>query len=287
MSSTRRLNVERVKRRVSQTVIYIILSLLALLAIIPIIASFITAFKPPVVAVAAPPVWVFQPTIENFRVVLFERDNIQNLLNSAIITFSAVFISLLVGFPAAYALSRFRMKGSKGLMSWIISLRMIPPVVVALPFFVILRTTRMIDTYYGLIIVYLTIGIPLVIWMMRGYLLNVPRAVEESAMVDGCNRLQALWRIIIPMVKTSIIATGLLSFIFMWNDYLMALILTGVNTRTMPVAAAAYITRTNIRWGELFAAEMLIAIPVIIIVIVLRKHLVRGFTFGMIGGGKG
>ena len=135
-------------------------------------------------------------------------------------------------------------------------------------------------------LVYLTIGIPLVIWMMRGYLINVPRDIEESAMVDGCNRLQAIWRVIVPMVKTSIIATGLLSLIFIWNDYIRALIITGGKTRTMPVAAAAFITRTNIRWGELFAAEVLIALPVIIIVIVLRKHLVRGFTFGMIGEKK-
>ncbi|MCL5985486.1 MAG: carbohydrate ABC transporter permease [Actinobacteria bacterium] len=284
MSPQRRFPIEKTKRVLSQTVIYLILSLLTLLALVPILAGFITAFKPQSVAVAAPPVWVFQPTIENFRVVLVERANARNLLNSVILSSSAVFISLLVGFPAAYALSRFRIRGSKGLLSWIISLRMIPPVVVALPFFIILRSVKMIDTYHGLILVYLSIGIPLVIWMMRGYLVSVPRDVEDSAMVDGCNRLQALWRVVLPMVKTGIIATGLLTLIFIWNDYLMALILTGGTTRTMPVAAAAYITRTNIRWGELFAAEMLIALPVIIIVVILRKHLVRGFTFGMIGG---
>ena len=286
MSTQKRFNLDKTKIGLGQAVKYLILILLTLLALAPIIAGFLTAFKPHLIAVASPPVWIFKPTIENFRVVLVERQNAKNLLNSVIASSSAVTISLLVGIPAAYGLSRLRIKGSRGLLSWLISLRMIPPVVVALPFFIIIRRVGLGDTYPAIILVYLSIGIPLVIWMMRGYMIKVPLAVEESAMVDGCTRLQALWRVVLPIVKTGIIATAFLTLIFIWNDYLMALILTGGGTRTMPVAAAAYITRTNIRWGELFAAQVLITTPVIIVILILRKHLVRGFTFGMIGGGS-
>lgn len=271
-----------VKIRLSLVVTYAVLFSFVLVTLVPIIAGCLTAFKPGVIQMASPPVWIFQPTLNNFYTVLVKKQNALNLFNSTIISSLAVLISLLVGIPAAYALTRFHIRGERYLLSWIISLRMIPPVIVILPFFVIFQQLGLYDTHLSLTLTYLSICIPLVIWMMRGYMADIPREIEEAAMVDGCNRLQALIRVVLPTMTTGIVATGLLALIFAWNDYIMAFILTGRRSRTMTVAVAGYITRTRIQWGELFAAEMLIIVPVVIVAILLRKHLVRGFTFGMV-----
>lgn len=261
---------------------YVIIIIATGLAIVPIIAGFVTAFKPGPIQIASPPVWIFEPTLANFHRVLFEKNNIHNLINSVIITVSAVGASLLVGIPAAYSLARLPMQGSRFVLSWIISLRMIPPVVVAVPFFVLFQTLDLYDTHLAVALAYLTFCIPLTVWILRGYFADIPRGLEESAMVDGCTRLQALRRVVLPVVMPGIIATALLVLMFAWNEYLLALILTGRNAQTLPVAAARYITRTRVAWGELFAANTLIAVPVIALAFALQRHLVRGLSFGMI-----
>ena len=272
----------RVRKLLGIALVYLVIIIATTVAIVPIVAGFVTAFKPGPIQVTSPPVWIFEPTLDNFRRILFEKGNLRNLLNSFVVTTGAVGVSLLVGIPAAYALARFRMRGSRHLLSWIISLRMIPPVVVAIPFFVLFQKFHLYDTYVSLTLAYLTFCIPMVIWIMRGFLAEMPSDLEESAMVDGCSRLQAIRRVLLPVMMPGIVATGLLVVMIAWNEYLLAVILTGRDTQTMPVAAARYITRTRVEWGELFAANMLIAVPVLVLAFVLQKHLVRGLTFGMI-----
>jgi multiple sugar transport system permease protein len=274
----------RIRRReqIITVLAYVIIIIVTGLAIVPIIAGFLTAFKPGPIQMTSPPVWIFEPTLDNFYRILFEKKNYLNLINSLIVTVAAVGISLLVGVPAAYGLARFRMRGGKFLLSWIISLRMIPPVVVAVPFFVMFQAVNLYDSHLSLILAYLTFCIPVTIWIMRGFFAEIPSDLEESAMVDGCTRLEALRRVVLPVIVPGIIATALLVLMIAWNEYLLALILTGRESQTMPVAAARYITRTRVEWGELFAANMLIAVPVIVLAFALQKHLVRGLTFGMI-----
>jgi multiple sugar transport system permease protein len=261
---------------------YIILIILAMLALVPIMAGVITAFKPELIWVSRPLVWNFEPTLENFRFVLENRDNALHLRNSLIIATSTVVIALLLGVPAAYALARFRFRGSAFLLQWLLSLRVVPPIVVALPFYMLFQTLELKDTHVGMVLAYLTFSIPLVIWMMRGYFADLPSAMEESAMVEGYTRLGALRRVVLPLVMPGIVATALLTFIFAWNEFLLALILTRRETQTLPIAAATYVGRVRIEWGYLFAVNLLIMTPVILLTIILRRQLVKGMTFGII-----
>ncbi|MBE0689698.1 MAG: carbohydrate ABC transporter permease [Anaerolineae bacterium] len=263
-------------------VAYVILVALAILILVPLIAGLLTAFKPQLIWVSSPPVWIFQPTLENFEFVFIQRQNLLHLRNSLIIATGSVTIALILGVPAAYALARFRFRGSKGLLQWLISLRMIPPIVVALPFYVLFQTFDLRSTHIGMILAYLTFLIPLVIWMMRGYFVEIPSAMEECAMVEGYSRLQALRKVVLPVVTPGIIATALLNFIFAWNEYFLALILGGRDTSTLPVAAATYVGRARVEWGNLFAVNLIIMLPVIILTIILRRQLVKGLALGLV-----
>jgi multiple sugar transport system permease protein len=268
--------------RGERVVAYVIFIILAVLVIIPLVAGILTAFKPQIIWVSSPPVWIFTPTLENFEFVFIERQNLSHLRNSLIIATGSVTIALILGIPAAYALARFRFRGSKGLLQWLISLRMIPPIVVALPFYVLFQTFDLRNTHIGMIMAYLTFLIPLVIWMMRGYFAEIPSAMEECAMVEGYSRLQALRKVVLPVVLPGIIATALLNFIFAWNEYFLALILGGRDTSTLPVATATYVGRARVEWGNLFAVNLIIMIPVIILTIILRRQLVKGLSLGLV-----
>lgn len=205
-----------------------------------------------------------------------------NLRNSFVIAMLAVGSSLVIGVPAAYGMARFRMQGSKSLLSWIISLRMIPPVVVALPFFVLFRTLNLYDTHLSLILAYLTFCILVTIWIMRGFFADIPSELEDVAMVDGCTRLGALRWVILPIIVPGLVACSLLVLMIAWNEYLLAPVVMGGDAQTMPVAATWYSTRTRVEWDELFASNMLIAVPVITLAFSVRRQLVRGLAFGVI-----
>ena len=265
-----------------QIISYFILTLLAIIGLLPILLGALTAFKPKALWVASPPVWIFTPTFENFRYMLFEEGRIINLKNSLIISISAVTIALMVGIPAAYAFARFRFSGSKALMSWFISLRMIPPVVIAIPFYAFVFQVGLRNTYTGLILAYMSFLIPLTIWIMRGYFIDIPRAMEESAMVDGLSRLGALRRVVLPVVYPGILATGLLVFIFAWSEYLLSVMLSSRETATLPVAAATYVGLAEVAWGQVFAINLIIMLPIIVLALILQRQLLRGLTFGMI-----
>jgi len=261
---------------------YIILILLVIVALVPLVAGMITALKPPKIWVAAPPVWKFIPTLDNFSYVLIHQGHLQNLINSIVVSTSSVGISLLLGIPAAYAFARFNFKGSQLLLTWFLSLRMVPPIVVGLPFYILFSTLGLRDTYRGLILAYLSFSIPLTIWIMTGYLTEFPWILEDAAMVDGCGRLGVLRHIVLPLTLPGIVATALLVFIFNWNEFLLALMLTGRMTQTLPVAAATYVGRVRVEWGNLFALNMIIIGPVIALAIITQRHLVKGLTFGIV-----
>ena len=267
---------------------YAILIAMAVLVLIPVVAGSLTAFKPQIIWISSPPVWLFEPTLENFEFVLITRQNWLHLRNSLIISVGSVVIALILGVPAAYGFARFRFRGSRGLMQWLISLRMIPPIVVGLPFYAMFlfleRATNigLRDTHIGLILTYQTFLLPLVIWMMRGYFVELPAAMEESAMVEGYTRIGALRRVVLPVVWPGIVATALLNFIFAWNEFFLALILSGNKTSTLPMAAGTYVVRARVEWGNLFAVNLIIMTPVIVLTIILRRQLVKGLTFGIL-----
>lgn len=232
---------------------------------------------------------IFSPTFQNYRDLFFRRgsDFPAYVRNSTIIGVSATFLCLLCGSLAAYAVSRFRfpLKIGKIVLAWTIVLHMIHPMALVLPIFVQIRTIGLYDSHIGLILVYATMWLPVSIWMMKGFIDDVPLSLEESALIDGCSRFQTLRRIVIPLVAPGLAATMIFIFIFIWNEFTFALILTSsARTMTLPVGISRLAQQYFIRYGEMSAASVFSTIPVMILVFLAQKQIVRGLTFGAVKG---
>jgi len=251
----------------------------------PILWMVTTSFKYRMEAFKLPPEWLFKPTLENYIWVLTHSTVPRSYLNSVIVGFGSVALAMLIGVPAAYALARFKMRRKEDLAFVILTARMGPPIGFIIPFFLMWKYIGMLDTPIALIITYLTFNIPLSVWMMRGFFESVPVAFEEAAMVDGCTRLQAFFKIVLPMVRTGMIATSIICLIFSWTEFLFALTLTYVSSVTLPVAVTQFVAHQGILWGQMMAAAILISLPVIVFAIIVHRYIISGLTFGMIKGG--
>ncbi len=258
-------------------------ALLLLVAfLLPVYWMVTTALKTTADTFAVPPVLIFQPTFEHFRVVYEEGSVAKSLVNSLIVATSATLLSVLIGAPAAYVLARFQFRGKADLWFWIITNRFISPIVVALPFFLIARDLRILDKHIALILVYLTFGIPLVVWLCVDQFRAVPREVDEAATVDGANLWQVFFRINLPLAMPGIVVSAILAFIASWNELMFALVLTRAEARTAPVEAANFMTGFGIRWGPMMATGTLIVLPVLIFALLVSRNLVRGLTMGAV-----
>lgn len=207
----------------------------------------------------------------------------KGLINSLLVTLSTTFMVLLISFPAAYALARFNI-GSSSLSSYILSIRLLPPIVFAVPLLILLYITGLNDTIIGLVIVYLAFNIPLAIFLLRSFILEIPIEIEEAAIVDGCNKLQTMLRITLPLSKPGLVAAGILTFIMVWSEYLFALLFTLKNAITINVVASQFVTQHTIRYGEIAAAIVIGMFPTVIFLSIIQKHLVKGLTFGAVKG---
>lgn len=256
--------------------------LLVVAFLLPVYWMVTTALKTTVDTFAVPPVLVFQPTFEHFRVVYAEGSVVRSLVNSLIVATSATLLSVLIGAPAAYVLARFDFRGKADLWFWIITNRFISPIVVALPFFLIARDLRILDKHVALILVYLTFGIPLVVWLCVDQFRAIPREVDEAATVDGANLWQVFLRINLPLAMPGIVVSAILAFIASWNELMFALVLTRAEARTAPVEAANFMTGFGIRWGPMMATGTLIVLPVLIFALLVSRNLVRGLTMGAV-----
>lgn len=256
--------------------------LLMIAFLLPVYWMVTTALKTTADTFAVPPVLIFQPTFEHFRTVYEEGSVARSLVNSLIVATSATLLSVIIGTPAAYVLARFDFRGKADLWFWIITNRFISPIVVALPFFLIARDLRILDSHIALILVYLTFGIPLVVWLCVDQFRAVPREVDEAATIDGANLWQIFFRINLPLALPGIIVSAILAFIASWNELLFALVLTRAEARTAPVEAANFMTGFGIRWGPMMATGTLIVLPVLIFALLVSRHLVRGLTMGAI-----
>jgi len=270
------------KKRIKEVLRYVILIALSIVVIFPILWMCSTAFKTRVDIFAMPPVWLLKPVMSNYYRVFVKDFFLRYYINSLIVSALAVSFALLVGIPCGYGLSRFEFKHKEDLAFWILSTRMAPPVFVIIPFFILWRRLGLTDTYVGLAILYALLNLGLVVWLMRAFFDGIPKELEEVALLDGCSRLQALLKIVLPLCKPGLMAAGLFSFIMCWNEFLFALVLTSGNMRTAPVAVSGYITFRGINWGPMAAAGTLIILPVLIIALLGQKSLVRGFMQGAI-----
>ncbi len=221
----------------------------------------------------------FVPTLENYR-ALWTGNFPRSFANSVAASASSTALSLLIGVPAAYALSRWRFRGRRAIALWILSTRMAPPIAFTIPFFLAYRYLHLLDTVTGLVVIYLTFNLALVIWMMQSFFDSVPRELEEAARIDGCTVWGAFRRIALPLAAPGVAATGVLCFILSWNDFFFALILTRTSAMTAPVAIVNFMQYEGWEWGKIAAAGSLVMLPVVVFTFFVRSYLVHGLLAG-------
>ena len=257
--------------------------LVTALFLFPIYWLFMISFKTPEEIFSSPPVW-YPASIqfENFA-VLFRDGDAVTVWNSLFVAGVSTVLAMFLGTLCAYSLARFK-TGGDNLAVWIISQRMIPPIAIVFPLFLLYVWLGWVDTYHGLILLYTAFNLPYVIWMMRGYIEDIPAELEESALVDGCTRWQVLVRVIFPMARTGLFATAVFTFVFAWNDFIFALVMTRSEVTTYPVQVTHYFGAQSNFWAKIAAMSVLGAAPVFVAVAFLQRYLVRGITMGAVKG---
>jgi multiple sugar transport system permease protein len=264
---------------------YIILGILVVLFIFPIYWMFLTSFKQLNQAFTTIPQWIFKPTLKNYYTVFVERQFYLKVINSLIVGLSATLFVLTIASSISYTYSRYQLRGSKQILFWILSLRIIPPIVSIVPVYILFKSLGFLDTYRGLIVIYTYMNLPLAVWLLLGFFKDIPLEIEESAQIDGCSRFGIFFRVVLPLVTPGLVAAGILSFIFCWNEFLFASILSG-STRisTGPVGLYEYATPVSMLWGHIATAGSIMIAPIAIIAIIVQKHMVRGLTMGAVKG---
>ncbi|MEO6392696.1 MAG: carbohydrate ABC transporter permease [Pyrinomonadaceae bacterium] len=267
---------------------YLVLAGAVLCAVVPIYWMVTISLKTEVDQFAVPPKWFrFAPTLAHYQDAFVERSFGRYLLTSAIVAVISTLCALIIGTLAAYGLARFRWprRMNTRLSLWILSTRMFPPIVTAIPLFLLMRDLFLLDTVLALVIAYTGFNLPFVVWMMRGFFMELPRELEEAALVDGDSRLGALWRVILPLAAPGLAATAVFCLIVCWNEFLFALILTQTDAAmTLPVGIAGRVTQYEIQWGVMSAAGAVAMIPIMVFALSVQRYLVRGLSLGAVKG---
>ena len=293
----------------------VVVVIYALVTITPLLWIFLTSFKTSADAVAYPPKVFSQPSLEGYcnlfnissrqtpefmaglpppqgycAKVARERGMViagpsktpGRLMNSLVIGFGSTFLAVFLGTLAAYALSRFKVPIKDDLLFFILSTRFMPPIAVAIPIYLMFRQLGLLDSYVGMILLYTAVNVSLAVWLLKGFIDEIPREYEEAALVDGYTRLQAFVKTVLPQATTGIAATAVFCLIFSWNEYAFAVLLTSGNAQTMPPFIPFIIGEGGQDWPAVAAATTLFVIPILAFTVLLRKHLLRGITFGAV-----
>lgn len=287
----------------------------ALVTMIPLLWIFATGFKTPPDSISYPPKVLFEPSLEGYVNLFTSRTRqtpeyiaslpepttwydklvrsrnmvisgpsrfAERYTNSLIIGFGSTFLSVFLGTLAAYAFSRFKIKGENDLLFFILSTRMMPPIAVAIPIFLMYRNLGLNDTHLGMILLYTAVNISLAVWLLKGFMDEIPKEYEEAAMIDGYTRIQAFRKVVLPQAVTGIAATAIFCLIFSWNEYAFALLLTSGEAQTAPPFIPIIIGEGGLDWPAVGAGTTLFLLPIVIFTILLRKNLLRGITFGAV-----
>ena len=298
-------------RRLSAAVVI----LYALISLVPLVWIVLTSLKTPPDSIAYPPKWVFEPSLEGYVNVFTNRSRqapeymqtlppatswydelvrsrnmvitgpsrfLERYANSLIIGFGSTFLAVFLGTLAAYGFSRFRVPIKDDLLFFILSTRMMPPIAVAIPIYLMYRQLGLSDTFLGMILLYTAVNVSLAVWLMKGFIDEIPREYEEAALIDGYTRLQAFRKVVLPQATTGIAATAIFCLIFSWNEYAFALLLTSGHAQTAPPFIPNIVGEGGLDWPAVAAGTTLFLLPVLIFTVVLRKHLLRGITFGAV-----
>mgnify|MGYP001028471212 CR=1 FL=1 len=269
-----------VRKMLSSAIVFLSLALV----LTPIVWIALTSFKTRIEIFTPGIIFPRTISLDNYVSAFYEFGFGYKLVNSIIICSFTTLFSLILGIPTAYALSRHQFRGRNFLATWILSQRMLPAVATAIPLFIMFSNLRIIDTHIGMILAYMSFSLPLAIWLLRGYFMDIPREIDEAALVDGCNEYQMLFRIFLPMVGPGVAVTAIFVFLMSWNDFFLALVLTRINAVTVPVGMAAFMQEYKIAWGEAASTLVVVLIPLLLWIQVVQKHLVRGLTMGAVKG---
>jgi len=264
------------------TLAYIVIIFVTALFVFPYFWMVISAFKDRADTIAMPPEFIFTPTLANFVRLIDDYHLLPAIWNSLIVVMMATTIAVIFGTMASYALARFQFRGKDTILLDLLTIRMVPPIAAAIPIYVIALKAGLFDTYWALVLVNSVFNVPLVVWVLKVFIEELPVSIEEAALVDGCSRWRILWSITFPLVLPGIVAVTILTAIFVWNEFLFANILTGADTKTLPVAIALSIQPRGVAWGAASAGGTLVSLPMVIMLILIQRYLVRGLTFGVI-----
>ena len=252
----------------------------------PVLWALLTSFKTERDVLAYPPTVIFEPTLRNYRDVLFGSASIlPNLLSSTIVAGASTALTLLFAVPAAYALARLEFPGRRASGFYVLATQMLPPVGLIIPYYLALQKVGGLDTYWGLIVIYLTFSLPFAIWLLVSYFEDIPREMEEAALLDRAGRVRALWHVILPQVRGGIAVTTIFVFLNAWNEFLFAVVLGGNRVRPVTVAMFNFISVEQTLWAKLAAGAMLAMAPVILLGLIAQRHIVKGLTVGAVKGG--
>ena len=276
----------KAKKRLKYIALGAALILTLIVWLFPLYWIVTTSIKTRLDAFAYPPVWVFSPTIESYRetFVVSQSPMTRFLMNSILISLGTTVLSMVVGTAAAYSLARYQFRAKKHLIFWILSTRMAPAIAVVLPLFLLMKRVALINTFPGIILAYTTFNLPFVVWMMRGFFGEISKELEEAALIDGATPWKSFWLVGIPLAAPGLVATAVFCFIFSWNEFLFALVLTGIQTKTLPVAITAFWSTSDLKWGQFMATAVVMIAPVLAFAIAVQRYLVRGITLGAVKG---
>jgi ABC-type glycerol-3-phosphate transport system permease component len=278
------------RRRLSTVGKYVLVFGLGLVFVLfstlPLLWGVTTALKIPGEVYAFPPTWIpSEVTFDNFIAVFHNQALIRAFFNTLLIATATTIVALIVGVLGGYGFSRYRIPGRNTLLWSVLLTKLFPRVVVIVPFFVTLRNLQIMNTYQGLILVYLMVTFPVAIWLLKGFFDKIPVEIEDAAIVDGCSLPQLLWLVVLPMARPALIAVAMYSFILAWNEFLFALVFTnGLERRPLSVALAFFVDENGIRWGELMAASIIMSLPAVLVFTLAQRMLVRGLSDGAVKG---
>lgn len=269
-------------KRLKQLFIYLITLLILVAFVLPIVWTFFTSLKTNVDTWSMPPKWLFTPSLENYRQVLFGKNFLRYSINSTIVAVASTAIALVLGSLTAYGLERYVHRGKNIIFFAFFWAYMVPAIVIALPLYLLAAEVGLLDSYILLILSHSTFNTAFATWMMRGFFQEVPREIEECALTDGCTRLGAFLHVAIPLAAPGLVITSLFCLMYSWNDFPFALVLAGFQTKTLPVAVGTLETPWGTFWGQVAASVFIGVIPLFLFSIFVQKWLIRGLSFGAI-----
>lgn len=263
---------------------YSTVGLYLLFVLFPIVWIALLSVKNEVQAFANPPLFIFQPTFENYYQLFTQESFGDYLLNSIIIAVSSSLLCLIVGIPMAYASARTKTRNNQRILVWVLISRMAPAMTYVIPYFVVFSQLKLIDTHFGLILTYSTLNLPLVIWLMRSFFLNAPKEIYDAATMDGASSYQTFFLIALPLSTPGIASTGIIAFVVAWNEFIFALVLTRRHAVTAQIGIGNLQKYEGTEWGQMAAGAIILILPAIVIALFISKFFVQGLTSGSTKG---